>query len=334
MPYFLTEQENRMGDFPYESQAYSEYCGDLSSKALNNLCRRDKSPYEAEYRNSVADTVFSLALVLATIPDRLKNEKPKPEPYYDVRMSLEDYLDSLIDISINEDGTADTARAEQYRRLKAEFSESYDLSKPFCKAVGSILEEYCEPRTELDRVSHIIECSFNAKCYKQEMEMREEYLENEYFYSNFENDTSSQEEFAEITPVETEEFDMGEIFEINALRNEIKTDPKGYFLSVAKELPKNKMLDFENEEYHLGCRTDTLLLLFEDYSPAALKAKADKEELNPAFRKLVDELVTEESVSNAFGKIDAVISKLYRLLVEPFVELGKYHFERHLADEI
>lgn len=362
---FITnwEKETGMYNFPPDYRKYSEYCNSLKARAEENLSRADKSPYESKYGNPTADTVFALAFVLATIPNRFSAEE-KPPVYYSLRMTLGDYLDALIDLSANEDGTADTSRAEQYRRLKKELSEGFDLSKPLCEAVGDIMKQYREPRIELDRVSHIINCSNGYRSQitynEQQWEMREEFLENEYFYSDYKDEDYTQEESTEVGSVETDEAAVDEVpesdeytpasfvdeeyinnadvdyealAELHAIAYMLETDPLGYFLSIAKKPPEGKKLNLKLRRYRYEKLTDTLLLLSEDYSPEALKAKADEAELDPKFRELVDKLVTEKSVSDAFNRIDAIISKLYRLLVEPFADLGKYHFERHIAGE-
>lgn len=371
MPELLTEKENALCDFPYDTEKYADFCRSLKEKAEKHLSCKGKGPYETELGNSISDTVFSLALTLATIPGRFKDKKTKPRIFYDTRMTLGDYLDALIDLTVGEDGSVNAARAERYRRLKEEFSGSPLISKPFCKAVGEMLEQYCEPRAELDRASHIINCSSYVRCREQEREMQEEYLDNEYFYSDSEDDFAPQESAPEVNTVETDETavdeipdaenitpasfvneggwfdeeycsnadiyegaDRDEINRLFAIKNEVDFDPFGYYLSMAEELPKDKMLDFENSEYHLGAWADALLLLHEDFSPEAQKAAADKEELYPQFRELFDRLVTAESVSGAFKELNAVINRLYRLIVEPFAELGKYHFERHTAGGI
>lgn len=365
----MTEQEKSMGILLPGPRAIGTYCAALSFDAKESLRRENKNPYEAAYGNSIANTIFSLAFMLATVPDRFERENLKPLTCYDLKMTLGDYLDALIDISFNKDGTVDTAHVEQYRKLKKEFSESFDLSKPLRSAIGSILEQYREARAELDLASHIIRCSVECdariRYYEQEREMREEYLENDYFYAvsemNYradceedceENDslqeesdgeTSIGEELAGIIPLlfvtEEEPYadedpcSKAEREEIEAREQLIEYDPYGYFLSVAKELPEGQTLDFENNTYGFGRLTNDLLLLSEDYSPEALKAKADQAEISPGFRSLLDETVTEESVLNAFKGIDAEIDRLYRLLIEPFAVLGMYRFKQHLASE-
>lgn len=366
-----TEQEKDMDIIPPGPGTIGSYCPGFSFEVRESLRREDKTPFESKYGNSIANTIFSLAFMLATVPDRFKNESTVPPAYYDLKMTLGDYLDALIDISFKKDGTLDTANVEKYRKLKQELSESFDLSMPLCEAIKSILEQYGEYRAELDRASHIIrcgtECSAQIRYYKQELEMREEFLENDYFYEvsemnfreeceeeykkDFEgsdplqegDETSDEEEPANITPVlfvteediyADEDPDSRAEREKNRAREQlIEYDPCGYFLSVAGEMPEYKKLDFESNACGLSCLTGGSLLLTEDYSPEALKSKADAAELSPEFRSLLEETVTEESILNTFKGIDAAIDMLYRLVIDPFSLLGMYRFKRHLAFE-
>lgn len=360
----LTEREKYMNILPSGPRAIGTYCAVLRSDARESLRRANKSPYEAAFGNSIANTIISLSFLLATVPDRFKRESLIPPTCNDLKMTLGDYLEALIDLSFNKDGTLDSANAEQYRKLKKEFAESFDLSKPLRVAVGSILEQYREARAELDRASHIIrcgtECDSRVKYYEQEREMLEEYRENDYFYEiselNYRADGEENcEETAEIKPVKVEETPVDDLSaddegislvsfvldedpvsrrereELEARERLIEYDPYGYFLSAAKELPKGEPLDFENNAYGFDRLTNNLLLPSEDHSPEALKAKADQAELSPKFRSLFDEAVTERSVSNTFKGIDAAIDRLYRLLIEPFSAVDIYRFKRHLA---
>lgn len=359
---FLTQEGAELIKASCYPQKYSDYCAGLKALVEEGLRREGKSPYETEFGNSVSDTVVSLAFLIGSIFGRFKDEKRVPHIFYDLKMTLGDYLDALIDISVREDGTADAKRAEKYRGLKEELSQCCDLSKPLCLALGDILEQYTKPLAELGRTSHIICCDAQVRYIDQMQAMREEFLENEsnYYYDDEEDegDSYSQEEFGVCRRVEVEEEGIDEIpktpentsfvsfviddepeeiydgayaeeiYRIRAEEYMIEMDPLGYYLSAARDELTGWKFNFESVESW----TDALLLSNEDHSPEAFKAKADKAELFPGFRELVDELVTEESVSNVFKEINAAVSRLYRLLAEPFADLEKYHFERRLAD--
>lgn len=364
MENFVTEDpDGYIGVFD-DTQNYGKYCGMIKSDVEKGLCREDKSVYETEYGDKISDQIITAAFAAASIDGRFDNKANKPHIYYDMRMTLEDYLDALIDLSIKEDGTEDLERADKYRKLKREFSECCDLSKPLCGAVGDLFEQYGKPLAELGKTSHIIGCDSGAKYQLQLEEMREEFLEDEnrWYYDHenggeFCDDISSQEEAVEIKPAEIEEevfdevpeneapapvsFIIDEEFFSNkdaeteetarerAERYMLEMDPIGYYLNIAREEPKGRRFHFESG----GQWSDSLLLAAKDHSPEAYKKKADKADLYPCFRELVDELVTEEKIVGAFKEINAAVSRLYRLLIEPFADLEKYHFERHLADE-
>lgn len=331
-----------------DGAAYGGRCAEIKAEAEENLSREDKSPYKSKYGNAVSDKIILLADALAALPDRFKDEKAKPPAYYDLKMTLGDYLDALIDLSFREDGSADNARAERYRRLKSELSESYELSRPLCEAVAEILGEYREPRAELYRASNIIACGESARYYEQEEEMQSDFdVYEEYDYDEEYDDTPldydggsvevDEEALDELPETESiapaafvmdEEYcsnsdvDFDAIAEQNSEEQLIKADPRGYYLEKARELPRY-LFKFNAVECLLLCK--------DDHSPEALRARADEAELFPEFRELFDELVTEDSISEAFKRFDSVTSKLCRLLIEPFAELGKYHFERHLS---
>lgn len=364
----ITDEGKSPGILPPGPRGVGTYCAVLRSDANESLRREDKSPYEAALGNPIANTVVSLAFILATVPRRFARGGVVPPAYYDLRMTLRDYLDALIDLSFGKDGTWDSARAEHCRGLKTEFSELCDLSKPLCGAIGDILAQYAESRAELGRASHIIkcaeECASRVRYYEQEREMLEEYRENDYFYETSEmnfladfddsndydvdDDCEYLEDFEETVDEEVELCPVSfvteeglsfredpenkrEREEIMAREQLIEYDPYGFFLAEAKKLHEVGALDFENYTYGLGKLSE--LLLSEDYSPEALKAKADQAELSPGFRALFDEAVTEERVLSAFKGIDAAVDRLYRLIVEPFSIMGLYRFKQHIAGE-
>lgn len=328
--------------------AYGSRCAEIQAEAEKNLSREDKSPYKSKYGNAVSDKIILLADALAAFPREFMNKKAKPPAYYDLKMTLGDYLDALIDLSFTEDGALDNARAERYRRLKSELGESYELSRPLCEAVEEILGEYREPRAELARASNIIACGKSARYYEQEEEMQSDFgVYEEYDYDEECDDTPQDndgesvevdedaldelpkpESIAPAAFVMDEEYcsnsdvDLDAIAEMRAEEQIIKADPRSYYLEKARELP-HYVFAYSSVE--------CLLLCEDDHSPEALRARADEAELFPEFRELFDELVTETSISDAFKRFDSVTGKLCRLLIEPFAELGKYHFERHLS---
>ena len=350
----MTDEGKSPGILPPGPRAVDTYCAVLRSNANESLRRENKDPCEAALGNPVANTIVSLAFILATVPERFARGGVVPPAYYDLRMTLGDYLDALIDLSFGKDGMLDSAHADHCRELKKEFSEICDLSKPLCRAIGDILAQYGRSRAKLGRASHIIkcaaECDSRVRDYEQEREMLEEYRENDYFYKaseiNYsadceENPEETGGEMIDICPASfvTEEGlcfredpeNRREREELMAREQLIEYDPHGYFLAEAKRLPEDGTLDFENRTYGLGKLSE--LLLSEDYSPEALKDKADQAELSPEFRALFDEAVTEERVLIAFKEIDAAVDRLYRLIVEPFSIMGLYRFKRHIAGE-
>ena len=156
---------------------YSEHCSVLKSKISKELRRTDKSPYESRFGNTCSDYIYIAALSLASLPARFENEyyDYRPQIYYNLRMTLGNYLDALIDISFDsEKEKPNTRRANRYRKLKKEFSKLIDLSTPLCEAIGILLNQYSNANSEIYRLNHIQRCQSSLERFNQQDEMREE----------------------------------------------------------------------------------------------------------------------------------------------------------------
>ncbi|MCM1164632.1 MAG: hypothetical protein NC299_15465 [Lachnospiraceae bacterium] len=333
--------KNNIAPSSWDAPTYAEFCATVADEVEKSLSRPDKSPYESKFGNSTADKILALTFDLTEVPVNFQNAAPPI--YYNTRMRLGEYLDALIGISVAEDGSVDAARVRKYRELKDGFPEEL-LGMPLCSAVRYISDKYSDPRSELGRADHVISCYHSAVYTIEEQDIRADAMgffdppdDDDYYYSCDDEDNAAAtaessavgevcvseealdevpaaEELSAALCVDDDDEDYRAYFEdtydIQMDQYQMEHDPFGYYLEQAEKTP-------------LGHRQ---FLLVEDFSPAALKAKADEEDMSPAFRKLVDRYVTEEHISEAFEEIDKVVSELYRLIVEPFVELDKYHF--------
>ena len=319
---------------------YKDLCSDLRFAVSKELSRTDKSPYESRFGNGCSDHIYITALSLASLPARLEKYCDfMPQIYYNLRMTLGNYLDALIDIS-GKNGKPDTDRANQYRKLKKEFSEIIDLTTPLCGAISIFLDQYGNSRAELDRLSHIQNCKSNLDARVQMDEIREEFLDDEEYEFPDEDSEENITEFNydDIAPVAfvidddyevcydddfddyyDEDYD-DECMELRADRMLSEYNPYAYYLEKARNLPE---VSAQSPESLYGMGNDNPNLLADkDYSPEGFRARIDAAELPADFRAIADELITPESIASAFKGMDGVTDKLCRLLIEPFAEIG------------
>ena len=235
--------------------------------------------------------------------------------YYCTRMTLKQYLDALVDLSFQEDGTQDGDRAESFWIWRESFLKDKDGAWPLKEGLADILRRYIAAWQEFDHLDHILRCMGALSCYLEQEEAGRTLPQEE---------EEGIRRFREALCRYSADLEGWELVEMDKRY----LDPRGYYFSLAYEYPEAAP-DPGSKDTAPGTLRSQIFLSERDYSPKALRKLAEKSP-SQDLRKLLEKSISEERLSRAMREINIAATDLYMLFVEPYLRMGEYHYERHL----
>ena len=234
--------------------------------------------------------------------------------YHCTRMSLKQYLDALVDLSFQEDGTLDEDRAEFFRIWRETFLKDNDGAWSLKEALAQILRRYIAAWQEFDHLDHILRCMGALSCY----------LEQEAGRTLPQEEEDSVRRFREALCRYGSDLEGWELVE----QDKRYLDPRGYYFSLAYEYLED-VPDPSSGNVAPGTLCSQIFLSERDYSPEALRNLAGKSP-SQDLRELLEMNISEERLACAMREINIAVMNVYMLFVEPYLRMGEYHYERHL----
>ena len=284
----------------------------LRSLSSGTLTVESPDPYRPIWSVRTNNALVLLGLILL---DHAKGRMRYRNVYHCTRMSLKQYLDAMVDLSFQEDGTQDEDRAEFYWIWRETFLKDNDGTWSLKEVLAQILRRYIAAWQEFDHLDHILRCMGALSCYLEQEEAGR---------------TLSQEEedgvrhFREALCLYGSDLEGWELVE----QDKRYLDPRGYYFSLAYEYPEG-VPDPGSQNVAPGTLRSQIFLSERDYSPEALRklaARAPSQEL----RELLEASISEERLACAMREINRAVMNLYMLFVEPYLRMGEYHYEKHL----
>ena len=269
-------------------------------------------PYRPVWGVRANNALVLLGLLLL---DHAKGGMKYQNIYYCTRMTLKQYLDALVDLSFQEDGTQDGDRAESFWIWRESFLKGKDKAWSLKEALADILRRYIAAWQEFDHLNHILRCMGALSCYLEQEEAER---------------TLPQEEDERIRRFRKALCRYGTDLEGWELVETDKRylDPRGYYFSLVCEYPED-VPDPGSKDVAPGTLRSQIFLSDRNYSPKALRNLAEKSP-SQDLRELLEKSISEKQLASAMRKINIAVTDLYMLFVEPYLRMGEYHYERHL----
>ena len=197
------------------------------------------------------------------------------------RMTLGQYLDALVGISGQKDGTLDRKRTGSLQTYKDMLLVDYDDSRPLDEVLTDILRHYIAAWQEFDHLDHILNCM-------------------EELSSNLE---------CEALPSGTDRAEIvGECM-----------DSKEHYFNLACEY-QARSLDTRSRDIAEEALYDGFFLPERDYSPETLRGLAAKAP-SLEMRALLEEHICEDRLASAMREINKAVTDLYILFVNPYLQM-------------
>lgn len=284
----------------------------LRGLSSGRLTLEPPDPYRPVWSVRTTNALVLLGLLLL---DHAKGRMRYRNIYHCTRMSLKQYLDALVDLSFQKDGTPDEDRAESFWIWRETFLKDNDGAWSLKEALAQILRRYIAAWQEFDHLDHILRCMGALSCYLEQEEAGR---------------TLPQEEEDRIRRFREALCRYGSDLEGWELVDQDKRylDPRGYYFSLAYEYPED-VPDPGSENTAPGTLRSRIFLSERDYSPEALRKLAEKSP-SQDLRELLEKSISEERLAHAMREINMAVMNLYMLFVEPYLRMGEYHYERHL----
>ncbi len=231
-------------------------------------------------------------------------------------MSLKQYLDALVDLSFQADGTLDEDRMEFFWIWRKTFLKDNDGDWSLKEALAHILRRYIAAWQEFDHLDHILRCMGAFSCYlEQEEAGRTLAQEEEDSVRRF------REALCRYGGADLEGWELVE-------QDKRYLNPRGYYFSLAYEYPED-VPDPGSDDVAPGTLRSQIFLSERDHHPETLRKLAAKFPSRD-LRELLEKSISEKRLSRAMEEINTAVMNLYLLFVEPYLRMGEYHYERHL----
>ena len=247
----------------------------LRTLSSGSLKLEPSDPYRPVWSVRTNNAFILLGLLLL---DHAKGRMRYRNIYHCTRMSLKQYLDALVDLSFQGNGTLDGDRMEFFWIWRKTFLMDNDGTWSLREALCHILRRYIAAWQEFDHLDHILRCMGALSCH----------LEQDKRYLN----------------------------------------PREYYFSLACEYPEN-VPDPDSDDTAPETLRSQIFLSERDYSPKVLRKLAEKSP-SQDLRELLERNISEKGLAQAMGEINRAVMDLSILLVEPYLRMGEYHYERHL----
>lgn len=308
--------ENKLlhyGGFCHSFRLAIEHDNDYFAAILSGASLEEAfDPYRPVWGVRVNNALVLLGLILL---DHAKGQMRYRNIYYCTRMTLKQYLDALVDLSFQEDGTQDGDRAESFWIWRESFLKDKDGAWPLKEGLADILRRYIAAWQEFDHLDHILRCMGALSCYLEQEEAGRTLPQEE---------EEGIRRFREALCRYSADLEGWELVEMDKRY----LDPRGYYFSLAYEYPEAAP-DPGSKDTAPGTLRSQIFLSERDYSPKALRKLAEKSP-SQDLRKLLEKSISEERLSRAMREINIAATDLYMLFVEPYLRMGEYHYERHL----
>lgn len=261
----------------------------------------------------------ALVLLGELLLEHVKGKRQYERIYHCTRMTLEQYLDALTDLSFRKDGTLDLDRAKFYRSWRDSLLTDYDGSLTLEETLTNILRRYIAAWREFDRLDRILCCIGAMACYP--MENRESKA-----FSGPETDSARRFREALLRYG----LDLEEQEPVRTVRRYL--DPYGHYLARACEYPAD-IPDPGSPDLECRALRGRIFLSGRDYSPKTLEKLAA---LVPSadLQALLKQNISGERLSRSMRRLNIAVTDLYMLWVAPYITIGRYHYERHLEGDL
>lgn len=301
------------GGFCYSFRLAIEHDNDFFAAISSDASAEEVfDPYRPVWGVRANNALVLLGLLLL---DHAKGGMKYRNLYYCTRITLRQYLDALVDLSFQEDGTQDEDRTESFFIWRESFLKDKDSAWTLKEALADILRRYIAAWQEFDHLDHILRCMGALSCY----------LEQEEAGRNLPHEEEENiRRFREALCRYGTDLDGWELVEIDKRY----LDPRGYYFSLAYEYPED-MPDPGSSDVAPGTLRSQIFLSERDYSPKALRELAEKSP-SQDLRELLEKSISEEQLARAMREINIAVTDLYMLFVEPYLRMGEYHYEGHL----
>ncbi|MCI9657629.1 MAG: hypothetical protein HFI14_03350 [Lachnospiraceae bacterium] len=284
----------------------------LRSLSSGTLTMEPPDPYQPVWSVRTNNALVLLGLLLL---DHAKGGMRYRNIYRCMRMNLKQYLDALVDLSFQEDGTPDEDRAELFWIWRETFLKDNDGAWSLKEVLGQILRRYIAAWQEFDHLDHILRCMGALSCYLEQEEAGRTLPQEE---------EDSVRHFREALCRYGSDLEGWELIE----QDKRYLDPRGYYFSLAYEYPE-EVPDPGSKNVAPGTLRSQIFLSERDYSPEALRKLAAKSP-SQDLRELLEMNISEERLACAMREINIAVMNVYMLFVEPYLRMGEYHYERHL----
>lgn len=285
-----------------------------SGSALQGMLPEDdRDPYLPAWGLRINNAMVLLGLMLL---DCTRSRMCHKDISFCMQMTLRQYLDALVDLSFQKNGEPDEFRVIQFQFWKETLLKDYDGSKSLKETLAGILNRYIAAWQEFDHLDHIIRCMGALSCY----------LEQEDTWKVLpQAEKDSIRHFRKALLQYSPELEGRELVE----PDNRYLDPAGYYLTLALEYPED-IPDPGSIYLTPGTLRSRLFLSGRDYHPEVLQklaAKAPFEEL----RALLEKNISKERLTGAMHEINIAVTDLFILLVDPYLKMEEYCYQKHLT---
>ncbi len=309
----LEEELFYYGGFCHSFRIAIEHDNDFLAALSSGAFQDDVfDPYRPVWGVRINNALILLGLILL---DHAKGGMRYRNVYQCTRMTLKQYLDALVDLSFQEDGTQDGDRAESFWIWRESFLKDKDGAWTIKEALADILRRYIAAWQEFDHLDHILRCMGALSCYLEQEEAGRTLPPEE---------EKCVRRFREALCRYGTDLEGWELVE----QDKRYLDPRGYYFSLAYEYPED-VPDPGSRNVAAGTLRSQIFLSERDYSPEALRKLAEKSP-SEELRELLEKSISEERLALAMREINIAVTDLYMLFVEPYLRMEEYHYEGHL----
>ena len=309
----LEEELFYYGGFCHSFRIAIEHDNDFLAALSSGAFQDDVfDPYRPVWGVRINNALILLGLILL---DHAKGGMRYRNVYQCTRMTLKQYLDALVDLSFQEDGTQDGDRAESFWIWRESFLKDKDGAWTIKEALADILRRYIAAWQEFDHLDHILRCMGALSCYLEQEEAGRTLPPEE---------EKCVRRFREALCRYGTDLEGWELVE----QDKRYLDPRGYYFSLAYEYPED-VPDPDSRDAAPGTLRSQIFLSERDYSPKALRKLAEKSPSQDLLQ-LLEKSISEERLTRAMQEINIAVTDLYILFVDPYLWMGEYHYEGHL----
>lgn len=275
-------------------------------------------PCRSLWGNRVNNALILLGEMLL---DQAMGRRQHKEVYHCLRMTLGQYLEALA----GPDFRRSAPEAERFTAWRDSLLQEMDGGQPLAEALADILRRYIAGWEALGRLDHILRCLGGLALHEEEAGTR-------YHVSPCPDGDAGEGDAALTLEVSRTEdaaaahrcrmalrrFGVGRYTSDLPQVDLSCEDPCGYFLDLARDYAPD--LPDPGGEMEAKALRDQIFLPDWRYGPGVLRERAGEWPF-PEFGPLLEECLDQDCLAGAMEKINAAVTDLYMLWVEPYLHM-------------